>query len=131
MVLGQYLGNIHGTVFLKWDDNETHKREELYGSEVKVWEGLSMQILKSLRINARAVLEILVASQGIKSSGVTGTDPQSLNNCTRRDPRWLILLATSLKLEWRKLRRNKGEHHKRIICSNSLCVTGYFLKTCF
>lgn len=55
-----------------------------------------MQILKSLRISARAVLEILVASQKIKSSEVTGTEPQALNNCIGRDSRWFV---TCNKLE--------------------------------
>lgn len=48
-----------------------------------MWEGLFIQILKSLRINIKAVLETLVMSQEMKSLDVQGSDPQSLNNSTR------------------------------------------------
>lgn len=57
-----------------------------------------MQILKSLRINTRVALEILVMSQEIKLLDVRGSDPQSLNNCTRRGSKCYNILARGLML---------------------------------
>lgn len=65
MVLGQCLGDIHESEYLRWDGNEIHgrKRRALMAESSEFGKDyLSVQILKSLRINARVLLEILIAS---------------------------------------------------------------------